>query len=383
MPETSTVSILQDQEPWLAGPRSQIRRMGTYLGAWTLVTIYILSAQLFLMRQPLYSDTFLKFTGLTLVRNYGWALLSLLTLALLRAFPLHRKRSPQTWLVHLAGSVLVTMIGLTMMAAVIPMFYVPRLTFLPRVWSVTKQNFHFCYVIYYWGLVGFHEGIQLYHHLREKRQAALRLQSELAQAQLHALETHLSPHFLFNALNAVAALIHADPKTADQILLRLSSLLRSGLSRSGEQTSTLKEELDYLESYLAIEHHRFGPRLQVEFQIPSSLQEAEVPSFLLQPLMEIIISRCVAPRALGGRVALRAWTEAERLIFEVESRDPCSAQDPVESILLSRMASRLELLHGLDQSLLAVPTPGGGFLFRVSLPLSTSNPTLIPKGESA
>ncbi len=357
--------------------------MGAYLGVWTLVTIYFLSAQLFLMRQPLHSDGFLTFTGLTLVRNYGWALVSLLTLALLRVFPLHRGPSLRAWLAHLVGSVLITLTGMGMMAAVIPLFYVPRLSFLPRVWTVTKQNFHFCFVIYYWGLVGLHEGIQLFHHLREQRQTALRLQSELAQAQLHTLETHLSPHFLFNTLNAVAALIHTDPRMADQILLKLSNLLRSGLSRSGEQTSTLKEELDYLETYLAIEHLRFGSRLKVDLQVPQALQEAVVPSFLLQPLVEITISRCVSPRAVGGRVSLRARREGERLLFEVESGDSCSTQDPSESIALSRMASRLELLHGIDQSFLAVPTPDGGTLFRISLPFTTSTPTLLRRGESA
>lgn len=353
--------------------------MGVYLGGWTLVTIYILSAQLFLMRQPFYSDAFLRFTGLTLVRNYGWALLSLLTLALLKAFPLHRDPSIRAWLAHVLGSFAVTLLGMGMMAAVIPLFYTPRLAFLPRVWAVTKQNFHFSYVIYYWGLVGVHEGIRMFQHLREQREIALRLRSELAQAQLSTLEMHLSPHFLFNSLNAVAALIHADPGTADQILLKLSSLLRTVLSRSGEQTATLKAELDYLDAYLAIERLRLGSRLQVQVHAPRELWGTAVPSFLLQPLVEQTISRCVSPRTAGGRVDLRAWLEGRWLAIEVASEGPCLAQDPAGEPLTARMASRLELLHGTDQSFEAASSPGGGIVFRIRLPITVDPPALLPR----
>ena len=361
--------------------RERIRGIGVYLGGWTLVTFYILSAQLFLMRQPFYSDAFLRFTGLTLVRNYGWALLSLLTLALLKAFPLHRNPSLRAWLIHLSGSLTITMLGMGMMAAVTPLFYVPRLAFLPRVWAVTKQNFHFSYVLYYWGLVGVYEGIQMFRHLREQREVALRLRSELAQAQLRTLEMHLSPHFLFNSLNAVAALIHTDPETADQILLKLSSLLRTVLSRSGEQTATLKAELDYLEAYLAIERLRLGPRLQVQVQAPRELWGLSVPSFLLQPLVEQTVSRCVSPRAAGGRVELHAWAEERRLVIEVASGGPCLPQDPMDEPLTSRMASRLALLHGKDQSLEVVASAGGGVVFRIGLPITTDWTALTMGGD--
>lgn len=372
--------------PRTGGPKSsaireQVRGMGVYLGGWTLVTIYILSAQLFLMRQPIYSDTFLRFTGLTLVRNYGWCLLTLLTLVLLRTFPLHRGATAWTWTVHLFGSMGITMLGMGMMASVIPLFYTPRLAFLPRTWAVTKQNFHFAYVIYYWGFVGLHEGIQLFRHLREKREVSLRLRSELATAQLRSLETHLGPHFLFNSLNTVAALIHSDPRAADQLLLKLSNLLRTGLNRSDDQWASLREELDYLESYLAIERLRLGARLQVEVCAPRDLWNAQVPAFLLQPLVEQTISRCVTPRTRGGRVDLRIGSEGGLLLIEVESGGSCAGADPLDQETTMPMAARLELLYGTDQNFAAMATPAGGILFRIHLPLKLNAPALATNGE--
>jgi len=355
--------------------------MGVYLGSWTLLSLYILSAQLFLMREPVYSDTFLRFTGLTLVRNYGWSLLSLLTLVLLRAFPLHRGATAWTWTAHLFGSMGVTMLGMGMMASVIPLFYTPRLAFLPRTWAVAKQNFHFAYVIYYWGFVGLHEGIQLFRHLREKREVALRLRSELATAQLRSLETHLGPHFLFNSLNTVAALIHSDPKAADQLLLKLSNLIRTGLNRSGDQWASLREELDYLESYLAIERLRLGARLHVEVFAPRELRNAQVPAFLLQPLVEQTVSRYVTPRTRGGRVDLRIGSEGGRLLVEVESGSSCAGADPLDHGAIMPMAARLELLYGTEQDFAVMATPAGGLRFRICLPLKMNPPALAANGD--
>jgi hypothetical protein len=357
-----------------------LRRAGVYLGVWTLVAIYMICGEILMLRDSLRADSLIRFAGLALVRNYGWAFVSLLTLGLIRTVPLHRQASPRAWLVHLFAGVGITLLGIGLMAAEMPLYYTPRYAYLPRVWVLTKQNFHFCYLIYYWGVVGCHEGIQVFRHLRERQQAALLLQSRLAQAQLQALEMHLSPHFLFNTLNAVAALIHSDPERGDGILIKLSQLLRTSLNRSNEQVATLNDELAFLETYLDIERLRFGSRLTVDIQVPPTLQEALVPTFMLQPLVEHAIRQGVTPHASGGRIGLRARTEGFSLFLEIEDDGRDSVASPTDFKVFDNVRSRLQQLYGDTQQLELLAGPGGGGLVRISLPFSPAQSTWIRSG---
>jgi hypothetical protein len=357
-----------------------LRRAGVYLGIWTLVAVYMICGEILMMRDSLQVDSLVRFAGLALVRNYGWAIVSLLTLGLVRAFPLHQQASPRAWLVHLFASVGITLLGIAIMAAEMPFYYAPRYAYLPRVWVLTKQDFHFCFLVYYWGVVGCHEGIQVFRRLKERQQAALLLQSRLAQAQLQALEMHLSPHFLFNTLNAVAALIHSDPGRADGILIKLSQLLRTSLNRSNEQVATLNDELAFLETYLDIERLRFGPRLRIDIQVPPALLEALVPTFMIQPLVEHAIKQGVAPRASGGRVGLRARTEGFSLILELEDEGRVSPASSADFQVFLNARSRLQQLYGDTQKLERLAGPGGGGLVRISLPFSPAQSTWIRSG---
>jgi hypothetical protein len=380
MTETLPLSFPKEAASRAGRAMPLLRRAGVYLGVWTLVAVYMICAEILMMRDSLQVDSLIRFAGLALVRNYGWAMVSLLTLGLVRAFPLHHQASPRTWLIHLSASVGITLLGICIMAAEMPLFYTPRYAYLPRVWVLTKQYFHFCFLIYYWGVVGCHEGIQLFRRLRERQQTALLLQSRLAQAQLQALEMHLSPHFLFNTLNAVAALIHSDPESADLILIKLSQLLRTSLNRSNEQVATLNDELAFLETYLDIERLRFGPRLTVDIQVSPTLQEALVPTFMLQPLVEQAIRQGVTPHASGGRVGLRARTEGFSLLLEIEDDARNSQASPADVKVFHNVRSRLQQLYGDTQQLELLAGPGGGGLVRISLPYSPAQSTWIRSG---
>ena len=128
-----------------------------------------------------------------------------------------------------------------------------------------------------------------------------RLENELAQARLQALQAQLHPHFLFNAFNSIAALMHRDVDAADRMLSRLGELLRRVLRRSSVQFVTLQEELEFIELYLEIERTRFGERLQVHVDVDDEARGAVVPHLLLQPLVENAVRHGIAPGAEGGR----------------------------------------------------------------------------------
>ena len=129
---------------------------------------------------------------------------------------------------------------------------------------------------------------------------SLEREHSLGQAHLAALRMQLQPHFLFNSLNAIAELVHRDPDAADEMLVALSSLLRLSLETSGEQLLPLRRELEFVGSYLAIEHARFGDRLQFEWDVSPETHGALVPAFLLQPLVENAVRHGLEPRAGGG-----------------------------------------------------------------------------------
>src|SRR5205085_8739221 len=115
---------------------------------------------------------------------------------------------------------------------------------------------------------------------------AAQLEAKLAIAQLQVLKMQLQPHFLFNTLNAISALIHQDVELADRMIARLGELLRSTLDTAGTQEVALRQELEFIEPYLEIEQARLGPRLSVQFDIDPAVMDACVPNLLLQPLVE-------------------------------------------------------------------------------------------------
>src|SRR5262245_35523318 len=146
---------------------------------------------------------------------------------------------------------------------------------------------------------------------------ASQLETRLVEAQLQSLQRQLHPHFLFNTLNTIAGLIRADPDGADAMIDRLGDLLRMTLHKSGIQEVSLKEELDVLQKYVEIERTRFGNRLTVEMHVQPETLDAQVPSLVLQPLVENAIRHGIAPNARPGWIAVNAGREAGELVLQV------------------------------------------------------------------
>ena len=155
---------------------------------------------------------------------------------------------------------------------------------------------------------------------RESEARALntsQLETRLVEAQLQALQRQLHPHFLFNTLNTVSGLIRTDPDAADTMIDRLGDLLRMTLHKSGIQEVSLKEELDVLGKYVEIERTRFGNRLTVEMRVQPETLDVQVPSLVLQPLVENAIRHGIAPNAGPGWIAVYAQRDNDDLVLQV------------------------------------------------------------------
>jgi len=182
----------------------------------------------------------------------------------------------------------------------------------------------------------------------------------------------LNPHFLFNTLHAVSSLIHEDPEAADQMIARLSELLRMSLDRSKPQEVPLNEELAFLDRYLAIELTRFSDRLHVAKQIESGVLDALVPYLILQPLVENAIRHGIEPREDAGHLAISARRNDGKLEMRVTDDGAgladVSAAQRKEGIGLSNTRSRLRHLYGENFRFELVEAPSGGLEAQIDIP---------------
>jgi sensor histidine kinase YesM len=221
-------------------------------------------------------------------------------------------------------------------------------------WNEFRGNITFSFVVAL--VVGL--SMATYETLRYKLQAAtLELRTKqveqerayklLAEARLSSLESRIHPHFLFNTLNSIAALIPSDPRRAEDTVGKLASLLRFSLSANQSGLVLLSQELKIVRDYLEIERTRFGSRLRYEIAVPEELAEISVPPLALQSLVENAVKHVVAQRNQGASIRIRGAKVAGRITLEVSDDGPgftLAAITPEHG--LGNLIARLELLFG-------------------------------------
>jgi signal transduction histidine kinase len=211
-----------------------------------------------------------------------------------------------------------------------------------------------------------------YRKYRERELRASQLQAHLAQAELQVLKMQLHPHFLFNTLHTISALMRVDLDLAERMVARLGELLRSSLENVGQQEVPLRQELEFVQPYLEIEQARLGPRLRVRVQVAPDVYGAWVPNLVLQPLIENAIRHGINARAEGGTVAVRAWRDGELLHLEVADDGPGLVEPKPahfgHGIGLTNTRARLAQLYGDAHRFELRNTPGKGLVVALTLP---------------
>ena len=253
----------------------------------------------------------------------------------------------------------------------------------------SKEPFHLSYIFTYalgscfvlaaWAFLYF--GIKHYHALEEERGRLQALEVMARQAQMRALRYQLQPHFLFNTLNAISTLVlDNQPRIATQMIARLADLLRRTLESPNTHQVSLKEEIAVTKEYLALEKVRFGPRLNVTFEIDPETQEAQVPRFLLQPLVENAIRHGIAKRPDGGNIVLHSELAGGRLRVRIEN-DEAEDDEPVlrrntavphRGVGLTNTRARLQQMYAVEATLETHATTRGTYEVRISMPFSTA-----------
>jgi two-component system sensor histidine kinase AlgZ len=209
---------------------------------------------------------------------------------------------------------------------------------------------------------------RLYAHARAEADAATIARAESSHAQLAALQARMNPHFLYNALNTIAALVHDDPRGAERATENLAQVLRLTLERTGELMGTVAEEVAYVRSCLDIEQQRLGDRLRVEWNIDPRIESAPLPPLALQPLVENAVRHGAGGKLDGISVVIAVTKSNGTLILSVDDNGPGIPAAHVEGTGLGNLRKRLASLYGSSASLEIDRTSPGAHV-RVRIPL--------------
>ncbi len=229
------------------------------------------------------------------------------------------------------------------------------------------------FLLAFWAMVGIEHVLGYYRAYHGQKLEAARLEAQLAESQLTSLRLQLQPHFLFNSLHALGALVRkGETSRAIEMLNGVAELLRASLSGVSRSEITLLEELDLLEHYLVIVRLRFGDQLSITQEIDDALGQAMVPGFLLQPIVENAVRHGIERNGGSGSIRISAERRNDRLALVVENSGANTGDELPKSgnegIGLSNTAARLQTLYGPQQHVHLESKSSGGACVTIEIP---------------
>ena len=300
---------------------------------------------------------------------YVFAVLSIPAIAFAGRYPLGCAPLPLLAAVHGVASLVFSLIWMLLRAALaVPLEGSPFTETLRHALLATLV-FN---LLVYWVVIAVAHAASFYQSLRERELRTMELERRVTEARLLALQMQLNPHFLFNSLHGVSALMYRDVDAADRMLVKLSGLLRHALDRTDAQKVPLRVELAFLDRYLELEQIRFGGRLTVRQEVEDAAAAALVPNLVLQPLVENALKHGIEPQIRPGIITLRCRiVQGNRLRLEVEDngRGLAPGQNAAGGIGTANTRSRLDQLYGRAASVAFEPGSDGGLRVILEFPL--------------
>jgi two-component system, LytTR family, sensor kinase len=312
--------------------------------------------------------------GSGLVFTYGWALLTPAVMWVARRFPVWSSGAARAgnWAVHLVavGGFVILHVALF---SITSRLLDPAASgeSLGLLFGQYLLSWSLLDAIVFCSLVAIHQAVIYYSVSKDRALRASQLEARLAQAQLQMLRMQLQPHFLFNTLHSISALMHKDVRRADSMIASLSELLRMSLNNIGAQEVPLQSELDFLQRYLEIMSLRFGDRLQVTIDVSEETRDARVPTLLLQPLVENAFRHGFGDSPAAGTVSVRARRTGDMLWCEITDNGRGLRAGHREGVGLSTTRQRLAHLYGDKHSFAVRGAPGEGVHVTVSIPFTS------------
>lgn len=348
-------------------------RYGLIWGVWTVIALFY-TTQAYVMasaeNQPVrYGRQFLIQTSAC----YLWALATPLVLWLSRRYCIQR----QNWW-RRAGFHFLASIALA--SALLALHYCSFMAILGRTSFITPFHvFSFVYfnldrwMFIYWLIVLMSHAFSYYNSYRKGELKASQLRTQLVQSQLEALKMQVHPHFLFNTLHSISALLSKDTEAARKMITRLGDFLRLTLENSGSMEVTLQQEIDFLNGYLEIERIRFQDRLTTEIRVDPEVLDVRVPNLILQPIVENAMRHAIGSSA-SGRVEIVAAPRNGVVRIEVKDNGPGIDADRIlearrgKGVGLANTQARLVGLYGEAARFELSNAPAGGLIVALEIP---------------
>jgi len=247
------------------------------------------------------------------IQYFLWGVIWWLLLRQFRSF-IQEASLPQMFTMVIPASLVICLLEEMVYVVLVPKVprHIANLSYWHRVeWNYTGDFVESMAI--FWGGFFFFRGVSYYHRLREKESVAAQLQVQLANARIAALRMQLNPHFLFNTMNSISSLMRIDIDAADDLLEQLSSLLRMTLERKDVQLIPLHEEIEFTETYLAMQDKRYAGRVTRTVSVDPGLHDALIPAMILQPIVENAYAHGLSKLDRGGQLAIEVSKDGHRV----------------------------------------------------------------------
>ena len=361
-----------DDEPVLS---RRLVRYGLIWGIWTIVALFF-STQVYMMyyaeKQPIrYAEGFL----VQAAACYLWALATPLVLWLARRYRIDRSN----WSRRLGQHFLFSLAIVTVLLA---LHFVIYMVLIGRQANITPfRLFGYLYynldrwILVYWFIILMSHAFNYYNSFRKGELKASQLQTQLVESQLEALKMQVQPHFLFNTLHSISALLSKDTEGARKMITRLGDFLRLTLENSGSMEVTLQQEIEFLNGYLEIERIRFKDRLTTDIRVDPQVLDVRVPNLILQPIVENAMRHAVG-NSTSGRVEVIAAPVNGVVRIQVKDNGPGIKGDRAleahrgTGLGLANTRARLLGLYGDAARFELANAPAGGLVVTLEIPRS-------------
>ena len=354
----------------------QVARQWVWMASiWVGLGLFDALQTVFVMRSERMHHAWLTLFATVMFSWLPWALATPLILRLGRKFPPAKPIRILTWLVHLSACAAMGLI-FSAWTSWLDFLFNPYLDPAPSrymaLWFDKFYNGLLSYVVLYAAILTLNYVLDSQRRIALQETETARLNEQLVKAQLHALRQQIEPHFLFNTLNSVAGLVREGRNdSAVSMIAGLSDLLRRMLDDSARQQVPLREEMEFAQKYLNIQKVRFADRLQIDLDVPGELYSAQVPSLILQPMVENAIKHGIAKRTQGGRIRIAVSRRDGILTLSVCNDGPnmpLELETTRPGIGISNVRTRLKTLYGEAFELSMRNQNSGGVEVTVSLP---------------
>ncbi|MDT4897606.1 MAG: two-component system, LytTR family, sensor kinase [Acidobacteriota bacterium] len=321
--------------------------------------------------------------------GYLWALATPLVLWLIHRFPVDKQNWRRNVPTHLLTSTLLTFIvGITGHTFLYFVYgrpagrpYLFQNSLRHAIGNYTEGIGIYLLIAFLFSAYGY------YQRYRQGMLRASQLEAQLSQAQLQALKMQLHPHFLFNTLHSISALLYKDTEAARKMITRLGDFLRLTLENSGTQEVTLKQEMEFLRCYLEIERIRFQDRLTTRLFVDPNALDTLVPNLILQPIVENAIRYAIAPRSTPGEIEILAQQEDGFLRIRIRDDGPGLPMNrSVDSLFkkglgLVNTQARLDHMYGAEHRFEIANDPDGGLAVTLEIPSMRENGWVHHNGQ--